>query len=261
MSIDRRVLLRGMAWAAAASAGLTLAADAAGEAGEDGGPVDRPRPQARPERPLRWAAAAPAVEPRTFWQERPPPRRKPERTANEVKAVFIHHTSGPNDYTRPEVPGLIRSFAVDHVDSRQWDDIGYNFLVDRGGIIYEGRAGGIANPVVGAHTVGFNIATVGIAAIGDFSDGTPVPEPMVDSLARLIAWKLGLYGVDPRGTAVLVSTNDASRYEKGTRQIFRTVSGHRDGYSTRCPGGALYAELPRIRARAARLQGRPQDRP
>ncbi|WP_330172877.1 peptidoglycan recognition protein [Streptomyces sp. NBC_01498] len=258
MNIDRRVLLRGVGWATAAGAGLGLAADAAVRAGEDGpGPHLRSRTRARPEGELRWSSEPPAVEPRTFWQEKPPPRRTPERTATEVKAVFIHHTSSPNDYTRPEVPALIRNFAVDHVDNRQWDDIGYNFLVDRGGVIYEGRVGGIANPVVGAHTLGFNVATMGIAAIGDFSDGTPVPEPMVDALARLIAWKLGLYGVDPRGTTTLTSTNDGSRYKKGTRQIFRTVSGHRDGYSTHCPGGALYGALPRIRERAARLQGRP----
>jgi hypothetical protein len=111
--------------------------------------------------------------------------------------------------------------------------------------------------VIGAHTLGFNIGTAGIAAVGSFEDGVTVPKPMEEAIARLIAWKLGLAGVDPRGTTTLTSTDSGARVPKGQSKVFNTVSGHRDGGWTFCPGGALYADLPKIRAEAARLQGRP----
>jgi hypothetical protein len=79
---------------------------------------------------------------------------------------------------------------------------------------------------------------------------------MTESIAKLAAWKLGLTGVDPRGTQTLRSTNDKSRFPKGTRAAFQAVSGHRDAFFTDCPGEELYAKLPAIRAEAARLQGR-----
>jgi uncharacterized protein with LGFP repeats len=256
MTIDRRMLLRGMG--RAATAGLIGAALAAGDAGRRATTAREARPthlRAEPAAP--WAAARPAVVPRTVWQTAPMHRRKPDLTASAVKAVFIHHTNSGNDYTQREVPDLIRYLSGDHTENREWDDVGYNFFVDQTGTIYEGRAGGIANPVVGAHTMGFNVGTVGIAAIGSFGEGSTVPTPMLEAIARLSAWKLGLYGVDPRGSTVLVSTNDASKYPKGSRVVFHTISGHRDGYWTRCPGAALYTLLPQIRDRAARLQSRP----
>ncbi|MEV6396255.1 peptidoglycan recognition protein, partial [Streptomyces sp. NPDC051907] len=207
----------------------------------------------------RWTAARPAVVPRSAWRPISRRRHPPELTASAVKAVFIHHTNSGNDYTPKDVPELIRNLSHDHVANREWDDVGYNFLVDRNGTIYEGRAGGVANPVVGAHTQGFNVGTVGIAAIGSYGSGTTVPAPMLEAIARLAAWKLGLYGVDPRASTVLVSTNDHSRYPEGSRHVFRTISGHRDATWTWCPGTALHALLPDIRERAARLQGRRDD--
>ncbi|WP_254707222.1 peptidoglycan recognition protein family protein [Streptomyces lunaelactis] len=257
MTIDRRMLLRGMGRAAAA--GVIAAALAASDKGRPSAsaPAEgRPRPRPRAEPAAPWTAARPVVVLRTDWQPTPLPQRKPELSAPAVKAVFIHHSNSGNDYTPQDVPALIRALSDDHVDNRDWDDVGYNFFVDRTGTIYEGRTGGIDNPVVGAHTVGFNIGSVGIAAIGTYGTGASVPAPMLEAISRLAAWKLGLYGIDPRGSTLLVSTNDASKYPKGSRVTFPTISGHRDGCWTRCPGSALYTLLPEIRDRAARLQGR-----
>ncbi|WP_327327652.1 peptidoglycan recognition protein [Streptomyces sp. NBC_01210] len=255
MTIDRRMLLRGMGRATAA--GVIGAALAAGNSGRPptAARAERPtRPRPRPATP--WATAQPAVVPRAAWETHPMPPHRPELSATTVTAVFIHHTNSGNDYSRREVPNLIRFLSDDHMERRGWDDVGYNFFVDRTGTIYEGRSGGIANPVVGAHTLGFNVGTVGIAAIGSYGSGSAVPAPMLEGIARLAAWKLGLYGVDPRGTTTLVSTNDGSKYPKGKQAVFHTISGHCDGYWTRCPGSGLYTRLPQIRERAARLQGR-----
>ncbi|MHC3472472.1 peptidoglycan recognition protein family protein [Streptomyces sp. 7R007] len=207
-------------------------------------------------------AARPAIVPRSVWAEaggaadtaaRTPP---PPHYDDRVVAVFVHHTDSPNDYDCADTPRVIRYLAAGQTGARQWDDIGYNFLVDRCGTIYEGRAGGVDRPVTGAHTQGFNHRTAGIAAIGTFTAGVPVPRAMLDAIAALAAWKLGLAGVDPRGTARLVSSNSLSRFPAGTTATLPALAAHSDGYMTSCPGASLTARLPEIRQRAARLQGR-----
>ncbi|QCX82897.1 N-acetylmuramoyl-L-alanine amidase (plasmid) [Streptomyces sp. YIM 121038] len=180
----------------------------------------------------------------------------PVRYGGPVVAVFVHHTDSPNGYDCADAPRIIRALAAGQTGARLFDDIGYNFLVDRCGTIYEGRAGGVDRSVVGAHTQGFNHRTAGVAAIGTFTAGTPVPPPMAEAIAALAAWKLGLMDVDPRLRAQLVSSNSLSRFPVGTRATFDAVAGHTDGYTTSCPGAALRAQLPAIRERAAQLQGR-----
>ncbi|MFI6086753.1 peptidoglycan recognition protein [Streptomyces sp. NPDC051218] len=201
-------------------------------------------------------AAQPHVVPRATWLAGAADEPPPARYASRVEAVFVHHTDTPNGYDCADAPRTIRYLYTGQTDGRQWDDIGYNFLVDRCGTVYEGRAGGIERAVVGAHTQGFNKGSVGIAAIGTFTAGTPLPRAMTDALAALIAWKLGLSDVDPRSSVRLVSSNSLSRYPAGAVERFSAVSGHKDGYSTSCPGAALMAALPAIRERAARLQSR-----
>jgi hypothetical protein len=183
-------------------------------------------------------------------------RQPPPRYDDKVVAVFVHHTDTPNDYSCADTPAIIRRLYAGQTGVRQWDDIGYNFLVDRCGTLYEGRAGGVDRAVIGAHTQGFNHRTAGIAAIGTFTAGTPVPHAMTDAIAALAAWKLGLAGVDPRGSVALVSSNRLSRYPVGTTALLPALAGHSDGFPTDCPGAALAVRLPAIREAAARLQGR-----
>ncbi|GAA2414685.1 N-acetylmuramoyl-L-alanine amidase [Streptomyces glaucosporus] len=170
-----------------------------------------------------------------------------------VKAAFVHHTAGSNSYSCSEAPAIIRGIYRYHVKSNGWRDVGYNFFVDKCGKIYEGRAGGVAKPVMGAHTYGFNANSTGIAVLGTYNSTNP-SGAAVNAVSRLVAWKLGLHGVNPKGTAVL--TSGGGKYAKGTKVRFNTVSGHRDGYVTGCPGDRLYAKLGTIRNNAARLQGR-----
>ena len=207
-------------------------------------------------------AARPPVVPRSAWLDpisrhaQPPPRYD-----DKVVAVFVHHTDSPNDYDCADAPRVIRYLYAGQTGARDWDDIGYNFLVDRCGTIYEGRAGGIDRPVTGAHTQGFNHRTAGVAALGTFTAGVPVPQAMVDAIAALTAWKLGLSDIDPRSTVRLTSSNSLSRYAAGTTAVLPALAGHNDGYMTSCPGAALTARLPEIRETAARLQGRPPTAP
>ncbi|RAJ62598.1 N-acetylmuramoyl-L-alanine amidase [Streptomyces sp. Amel2xB2] len=174
--------------------------------------------------------------------------------SKSVKAAFVHHSAETNDYDCADVPAIIRGIYRYHVQSSHWRDIGYNFLVDKCGTIYEGRAGGVAKPVMGAHTLGFNADTTGIAVLGTYSKAVPSTAAR-DALAKLTAWKLGVHGVDASGKATLTSEG-GTKYRKGSKATFNAVAGHRDGFTTECPGEKLYGALPGIRTEAGRLQGR-----
>ncbi|WP_051549119.1 FG-GAP-like repeat-containing protein [Nocardioides sp. URHA0032] len=160
----------------------------------------------------------------------------------EVHAGFVHHTVNANDYTRDEVPAILRSIYAYHTQSRGWSDIGYNFLVDRFGRIWEGRYGGIDRPVVGAHTLNYNDYAFAMSAIGNYDIKQP-SQAMVQAYGALFAWKLSLHGVDASSTKQWVG----SRY-------FEAINGHRDAASTACPGRYLYAKIPQIRRLAAEAQ-------
>ncbi|MFJ5176549.1 peptidoglycan recognition protein [Streptomyces griseoviridis] len=171
-----------------------------------------------------------------------------------VKAAFVHHTATGNGYTCAQSASVIRGIYRYHVKSLRWRDIGYNFLIDKCGGIYEGRAGGVGKAVLGAHTLGFNSNSTGIAVLGSFGSAKP-PAAAVTALARLTAWKLGLYGANPRGKTYLKS-GGGNLYRKGKNVRLNVISGHRDGFATDCPGGQLYSRLGTTRTTAARYQGR-----
>jgi hypothetical protein len=214
---------------------------------------------AAPARPVAaHGADRPSIVPRSRWLDAKSTHAQPRpRYDDRVVAIVVHHTDSPNGYACADAPRIIRYLYAGQTGARkQWDDIGYNFLVDRCGTIYEGRAGGVDRPVTGAHAQGFNHRTAGVAAIGTFTAGTPVPGAMTEAIARLAAWKLGLSDIDPRALVRLVSSNSLSRYAAGTAAELPTVSGHNAGFKTSCPGAALTARLPEVRERAARLQGR-----
>ncbi|MFB8090284.1 peptidoglycan recognition protein [Streptomyces sp. NPDC055992] len=171
-----------------------------------------------------------------------------------VKAAFVHHSATGNNYSCSQAPSVIRGIYRFHVRSNGWRDLGYNFLVDRCGNIYEGRAGGVTKPVMGAHTLGFNTDTMGIAVLGTFRSSDP-PAAAVTAVSRLTAWKLGLSGADPEGRVTLVS-GGGDKYKRGKRVGLNVISGHRDGFATDCPGARLYKKLGTARTTSARLQGR-----
>ncbi|MCW2576466.1 MAG: N-acetylmuramoyl-L-alanine amidase, family 2 [Modestobacter sp.] len=178
--------------------------------------------------------------------------------ASTIKAATVHHTADSNNYSPEAVPGIMRSIYAYHTLSRGWGDIGYNVIVDKYGRAWEGRYSGdrgIASTIIGAHAGGFNTATFGVSMIGDYTK-TPAPQPMVDTVAAVIGWKLGLYGVDPGGWTTLTSSGGGtSKYAAGTAVNLPAVFGHRDVGNTTCPGDFGYARLDEIRAKAAAIAG------
>jgi N-acetylmuramoyl-L-alanine amidase len=201
-----------------------------------------------------YIAPRPDIVAREGWQADERLREGSFLYTRTVKAAFVHHTATGNNYTCEQAPGLLRAIYRYHVRSLGWRDIGYNFLIDKCGRIYEGRSGGVAKPVMGAHTYGFNSNTTGIAVLGSY-DSTKPPEAAVDGLAKLTAWKLGLHGVNPRGSVTLTS-GGGTKHPKGVKVRMRTISGHRDAFATSCPGTRLYSDLGAVRVSSARLQGR-----
>ena len=154
----------------------------------------------------------------------------------------MHHTVNANDYKRKDVPAIIRSIYAYHIQSRGWSDIGYNFLVDRFGRIWEGRYGGVDRPVVGAHTLNYNSYSFAMSAIGNFETAQP-STAMLQAYGALFAWKLSLHGVSAASTIQRIGSKN-----------FQAINGHRDAASTACPGKYLYAKIPEIRRLAVAAQ-------
>ncbi|MEV8598053.1 peptidoglycan recognition protein [Streptomyces sp. NPDC052012] len=216
------------------------AVDAAGTGGQQ---------QAKP-----YIGPRPAITTRRGWGANEGLRKGGFVYTKKVKAAFVHHTASGNNYSCAQAPSLIRGFYRYHVVSLGWRDIGYNFLIDKCGRIYEGRAGGVAQPVMGAHTLGFNSNSMGVAVIGSYGSKKP-SSSAVKAVSRLTAWKLGLHGMNPKSKTYLTSAG-GNLYGKGKKVRLNVISGHRDGFNTSCPGGKLYGKLGKARSTAARYQGR-----
>src|SRR3954449_8191481 len=162
-----------------------------------------------------------------------------------VQKLIVHHTATTNADANPAA--TLRSIYYYHAITQGWGDIGYNFLIDESGRVYEGRhtvdypsgsspteEDSSGNGVTAAHTQGYNSGTVGIALLGTLTNQNATPAAR-NALERLIAWIDDWHGIDPQGTALY--TNPVS----GTQATFPNIAGHRDLAATECPGGAFYA--------------------
>ena len=194
-------------------------------------------------------AGSPAIVPRTDWQADEKIVRVKPLYAPSLKLAVVHHTAGTNDYTPAQAAAIVRGIEVYHVKGNGWNDIGYNFLVDRYGTVYEGRGGGTTRNVIGAHALGFNTGTVGVALIGNFTSATP-PPAMQSALVSLLAWRLDVAHVDPSSTVVYTSGGNG-KFRAGKVVTLHAISGHRDTGPSECPGNVAYALLPGIARRVA----------
>jgi len=145
-----------------------------------------------------------------------------------VGTAIVHHTVNSNFYGPGDTVGMIRGIWAYHVLSLGYCDIAYNFIIDNYGTPFEGRMGGIDQPVIGAHSLNFNRGTTGIALLGTFSFVTP-SSGALGTLENLIRWKFKVHGVNP--------------FDDPAADIL----GHRDTSSTECPGDALWNYLPYTR--------------
>ena len=192
-------------------------------------------------------AAKPYIYSRAQWGANERLRDQARPSLGTVKAGFIHHTVNANSYSSAQVPALLRGIYAYHTQSRGWRDIGYNFLVDRFGRIWEGRYGGVGSPVVGAHTLGYNEVSFAMSAIGNFDIAAP-PQAVLSAYARLFAWKLSLYNIPANAPRVYVKN-----------RWLPAINGHRDVGQTACPGRYLYAKLPYVRTVARSVQNNAQS--
>jgi hypothetical protein len=199
---------------------------------------------------------APPIIARVAWSQGAPPASAP--SYGDVRLAFVHHTDNLNGYSAAEVPAMLYAMYLFHRYVRGWRDIGYNFVIDAFGRIWEARAGGIDQAVIGAQAGGYNLESTGVAILGTYSGVLPSAAARA-ALERLLAWKLSLHGVPIAGqVTVEVNPSDAvyTPFAPGARVSLPRVAGHRDGCTTDCPGDALYAYLPQVRAATARLAGR-----
>jgi hypothetical protein len=201
---------------------------------------------------LRFDANGKEVWPPTFWP---------------IQKLIVHHTATQN--ADPNPASTIRAIYYYHAITQGWGDIGYNFLIDEAGHIYKGRhSHTTSNPssaspspddtitgedtagngVTGAHALGYNSGTVGVALLGTLTDQDATPAAK-NALADLLAWKADAHGIDPQGSTLY--TNPVN----GTQQTFANIAGHRDVNATECPGGTFYATLPAVRSAVASRVG------
>ncbi|MCW2831055.1 MAG: hypothetical protein JWP31_1747 [Aeromicrobium sp.] len=149
-----------------------------------------------------------------------------------TRGAVIHHTAGNNSYDRSESAAIVKATQAFHMKARQWCDIGYNFLVDKYGQIFEGRAGGTTKPVRAAHSgnLAVNMETMGVSLMGTFDTIAP-SDAMKTAVVDLVAWRFAQYGLKAKGT-----------YSLGGKTLNR-IAAHRNVVSTECPGASAYAWL------------------
>lgn len=186
-------------------------------------------------------AVQPVIQSRDSWNPRP--YNGTPQIASELKLAIVHHTVTRNGYAASEVAGMIAGIQRYHMDSNGWNDIGYNFVVDRFGRVWDARQGGTHNAVIGGHAYGHNTATTGISVLGDHQLARP-SSAVIEAVTALAAWKLDLHGCD---VAAPVWYSSAAT---GTSGTYPRIIGHRDVGSTSCPGQYLYPQLGGIRADA-----------
>jgi hypothetical protein len=184
--------------------------------------------------------------------------RKNDQKYAPITKLFVHHTVTSPDGADPDPAATVRAIYAYHVQGNGWDDIGYNFLIDGEGRVYEGRWARDYEPgekptgedlndngVVGAHVLNHNAGSAGVAMLGDFSNGEPTEEAG-QALVKLMAWKADRHGID-------VQARDPFTSSDGVVETFPNLAGHRDAGQTACPGDRLYPLLPGIREEVAQF--------
>jgi len=207
----------------------------------------------------------PTIITRAQWGADESLRRGTTAYSSTVKVAFVHHVVSTNNYTEAQAAQQMRNVYSWFTQGIKVNDFGYNFMVDRFGRIYEGRAGGVNRAVIGSHTSGFNAETFAVSFLGNadtLNPDSPEKERILDAMSDLIAWKFEVHNVNPMGTAVLTSAGPGpgqgttSKYWPGQKVTSQTIAGHGDIGATSCPGVFLRPSLDHIRLGVSARQGR-----
>jgi hypothetical protein len=194
--------------------------------------------------------------PRSAWNARPP--LSSVSLASSIRYAVVHHTVTSNTYAQADVPAILRSIQAFHQDGRGWSDIAYNFLVDRFGTIWEGRARSLEGAAIGAHAAGFNSGSVGVANLGSYDIVEPSPV-QVNATAEIISWRFAAFRTDPSTPVKVTAGAGSTKFPVGQQVTIPPVVGHSDVGATACPGTFLGQVLGTIRsqvtARVPNLSG------
>jgi len=211
-----------------------------------------PEPPPDPPPPGGVTPPQPAIITRAQWGAQPfsasPDCQPGPEIAPTLKFAVVHHTVTPNTDSAAFGKSRVLNIQAYHMGVNGYCDIAYNFLIDRYGQIYEGRAGGIAKAVVAAHAGGFNTGSTGVALIGTYTSEQPPPAQW-DALVSLLAWKLSVHHLDPSlGFSTTAGSFSGSKFAAGgTVTMANAIVGHRDVDFTECPGDAFYPRLQELR--------------
>jgi hypothetical protein len=226
--------------------------------------MKRPAPSSGPGIPTAGALpAAPVVQPRAAWGAGPWRSDTPGcGSAPQVvrpRYAIVHHTVNSNTYSPGDVPSLILGIYYLHTNGNGWCDIGYNFIVDRFGTVWEGRTNSMYYGVIGGHAKGFNTGSIGIALLGQYQPGAspraaPVSPSQYDGLRRLLTWKFAWQGIDAHLDIDVTSLCTPNPGEPpsvcsipaGAVVRIHTIIGHRDIDPTACPGDFAYGVIPSL---------------
>ena len=178
-----------------------------------------------------------AIWPRESWAPGPPTG---PLAAEQVRFLLVHHTAENTDHTAAQVPSILAAMYAFHTGPKGWHDIAYNFLVDREGGVWEGRAGSLAGPVAADATGGSQGFDQLVCFIGDFTSVTPTPAAL-DAGNRTLAWLAQRYSIDTSaGAKVTFVSRGSNKWPAGARVTTSTIAGHREMSTTACPGNAFY---------------------
>ncbi|MCK5084502.1 MAG: N-acetylmuramoyl-L-alanine amidase [Candidatus Pacebacteria bacterium] len=181
----------------------------------------------------------------------------------KVEKFVVHHTASSNLVSDSDGSGeyksMVNNIYIYHNSKKTWNDsdgkytgfgdVGYNYLIDPNGNIYEGRFGG--NGVVAGHANGYNTGSIGISVLGRYQDYTnsenknveshPITSVIKRSLENLIGWLAANNSIDLNRTSDFHGKN------------IDGVVGHKDLAPTVCPGDELYKQLGNIQSNASSI--------
>ncbi len=188
----------------------------------------------QPNEPAACPCDKPGIVTRTGWSC--PQTANPGYGYSASTHLIVHHSAGAN--TSSDWAAVVLSIWNSHVNTNGWADIGYNFLIDPQGRLYEGRGGG--DNVTGAHFCGFNAGTMGTCILGTYTNSS-MSDTSRKMLTRLLAWKACGSNINPTGIS----------WHTSSARNLNHISGHRDGCATECPGAMTYSEMPALRTAVA----------